>query len=108
VFFQAEVGIRDFHVTGVQTSALPICTSSTGSAFIAATSRASSGATPVGTPASYTFTPPITSDASRGSNETPAFPAAVTIRPQYEIGRASCRVREYICDVAQTKEKKKE
>src|SRR5690606_14659611 len=24
VFFQAEVGIRDFHVTGVQTCALPI------------------------------------------------------------------------------------
>src|SRR5690606_1097418 len=26
--FQAEDGIRDFHVTGVQTCALPICTSS--------------------------------------------------------------------------------
>src|SRR5690606_39940189 len=26
-FFQAEDGIRDFHVTGVQTCALPICTS---------------------------------------------------------------------------------
>src|SRR5690606_40291408 len=24
-FFHAEVGIRDFHVTGVQTCALPIC-----------------------------------------------------------------------------------
>src|SRR5690606_39968027 len=27
-FFQAEDGIRDFHVTGVQTCALPICTHS--------------------------------------------------------------------------------
>src|SRR5207302_6304746 len=27
-FFQAEDGIRDFHVTGVQTCALPICNSS--------------------------------------------------------------------------------
>src|SRR5690606_39837202 len=27
-FFQAENGIRDFHVTGVQTCALPICTTS--------------------------------------------------------------------------------
>src|SRR5690606_23416814 len=27
-FFQAEDGIRDFHVTGVQTCALPICGSS--------------------------------------------------------------------------------
>src|SRR5690606_39770144 len=26
-FFQAEDGIRDFHVTGVQTCALPICPS---------------------------------------------------------------------------------
>src|SRR5690606_39413036 len=26
-FFQAEDGIRDFHVTGVQTCALPICES---------------------------------------------------------------------------------
>src|SRR5690606_39858584 len=25
VFYQAEGGIRDFHVTGVQTCALPIC-----------------------------------------------------------------------------------
>src|SRR5690606_40428408 len=28
-FFQAEDGIRDFHVTGVQTCALPICLSVT-------------------------------------------------------------------------------
>src|SRR5690606_40516414 len=27
-FFQAEDGIRDFHVTGVQTCALPICSTS--------------------------------------------------------------------------------
>src|SRR5690606_40309815 len=27
-FFQAEDGIRDFHVTGVQTCALPICATS--------------------------------------------------------------------------------
>src|SRR5690606_40414848 len=29
-FFQAEDGIRDFHVTGVQTCALPICRGSAG------------------------------------------------------------------------------
>src|SRR5690606_40642651 len=29
-FFQAEDGIRDFHVTGVQTCALPICPRNTG------------------------------------------------------------------------------
>src|SRR5690606_40773087 len=31
-FFQAEDGIRDFHVTGVQTCALPICNLETGEA----------------------------------------------------------------------------
>src|SRR2546430_16789339 len=39
-FFQAEDGIRDLTVTGVQTCALPIC----------ASSRPRSGATPTGTP----------------------------------------------------------
>src|SRR5690606_40448806 len=34
--FQAEDGIRDFHVTGVQTCALPILSSSTDGAHIAA------------------------------------------------------------------------
>src|SRR5690606_40521043 len=29
-FFQAEDGIRDFHVTGVQTCALPICVEAEG------------------------------------------------------------------------------
>src|SRR5690606_40686402 len=29
-FFQAEDGIRDFHVTGVQTCALPICAAAIG------------------------------------------------------------------------------
>src|SRR6266511_5997298 len=33
-FFQAEDGIRDFHVTGVQTCALPISTSTGGASFL--------------------------------------------------------------------------
>src|SRR5690606_40641497 len=33
-FFQAEDGIRDFHVTGVQTCALPILHPETGAAFM--------------------------------------------------------------------------
>src|SRR5215475_14404232 len=32
-FFQAEDGIRDFHVTGVQTCALPICESADAAAL---------------------------------------------------------------------------
>src|SRR5207302_2945281 len=42
-FFQAEDGIRDFHVTGVQTCALPISISSTTSKWGRA--RAASSAT---------------------------------------------------------------
>src|SRR5690606_39644938 len=38
-FFQAEDGIRDFHVTGVQTCALPICPASPGSIRPRAVSR---------------------------------------------------------------------
>src|SRR5690606_40324823 len=41
-FFQAEDGIRDFHVTGVQTCALPIC--STG-VLLATEGTLSSGGT---------------------------------------------------------------
>src|SRR5690606_40072907 len=33
-FFQAEDGIRDFHVTGVQTCALPICGSDRAARFL--------------------------------------------------------------------------
>src|SRR5207302_2335223 len=33
-FFQAEDGIRDFHVTGVQTCALPICSLLRGTGFV--------------------------------------------------------------------------
>src|SRR5690606_40444120 len=49
VFFQAEDGIRDFHVTGVQTCALPILTGAAGTgdavgAGEASCSAAASGA----------------------------------------------------------------
>src|SRR5690606_39829849 len=39
-FFQAEDGIRDFHVTGVQTCALPICPPPLGSQAVAGGSAA--------------------------------------------------------------------
>src|SRR6266511_3845167 len=41
-FFQAEDGIRDFHVTGVQTCALPISTTSRCATPLAARARRSS------------------------------------------------------------------
>src|SRR5690606_40146769 len=64
-FFQAEDGIRDFHVTGVQTCALPISASST-----SATTASRSRSTPHG---------------SRSR-----WPRAACSRSR-QIGRASCR-----------------
>src|SRR5207302_7048951 len=46
-FFQAEDGIRDFHVTGVQTCALPIF-SSTSDVFDVPCSRSARGLAPSG------------------------------------------------------------
>src|SRR5690606_39936373 len=53
-FFQAEDGIRDFHVTGVQTCALPISTASAGSQTTATIWRRSGGC--------CTSSPPCTPD----------------------------------------------
>src|SRR5690625_7338128 len=64
-FFQAEDGIRDGHVTGVQTCALPIW-----------------------------WRPPRGSARSRpGPGSCPPAAAAAASRNRQEIGRASCRER---------------
>src|SRR5437870_12349215 len=63
-FFQAEDGIRDGHVTGVQTCALPICS-------LAA--------------------PPASEPARPARESPPASRGAATVAA--EIGRASCRER---------------
>src|SRR5436309_948661 len=70
-FFQAEDGIRDFHVTGVQTCALPI---------------------------SRTPSVRSSSASTRLHETTPAFVAAYAAAPAIgrlaaKIGRASCRER---------------
>src|SRR5690606_40762879 len=79
-FFQAEDGIRDFHVTGVQTCALPISPARPGVATRpAATSGLGGGAEPGTAPA-------------RGSSPSPVelrsgSPEHLLMLP--EIGRAS-------------------
>src|SRR5207302_5504055 len=89
-FFQAEDGIRDFHVTGVQTCALPICsasfpenTCSTASVFSSAKTRH--------------LIIPICSNCTR--TRLPWCAA--------KIGRASCRERVE-CSVRGVTFKKKE
>src|SRR5690606_39740574 len=48
-FFQAEDGIRDFHVTGVQTCALPISRSPSRPTVSSLPNSASCRSTPIGT-----------------------------------------------------------
>src|SRR5690606_40720876 len=84
-FFQAEDGIRDFHVTGVQTCALPI--SITSSTAIATLLTRSASITRTCSELSWvTVTLRLAGQAccSRASS-------ALT-----EIGRASCRERGWI------------
>src|SRR5690606_40305226 len=91
-FFQAEDGIRDFHVTGVQTCALPIC----------------SGAAPRGWKPGRSYSPsrrPTLAD--RAARLTvrrvrSGCTAGVTklMGRREEIGRASCRERVWMSEEA--------
>src|SRR5690606_40530963 len=92
-FFQAEDGIRDFHVTGVQTCALPISRPlpllPTGNswvqlAFLAPCS--SNGQRP------GAFAPSLQCSPSRVSAMQCRCYFSSTVAPA-EIGRASCRER---------------
>src|SRR5690606_39403373 len=87
VFFQAEDGIRDFHVTGVQTCALPISCRKTISLPLLRTASRSSG-----------------NIKRRLNTVNPLCRFRVRIRRQLvgvsevdvmQIGRASCRERVY-------------
>src|SRR5690606_40783062 len=79
-FFQAEDGIRDFHVTGVQTCALPI----SASRRRAASSRQFSNAVPHAGPAPF---------PRRFRARVPRPLARHGRCGEAQIGRASCRER---------------
>src|SRR5690606_39326347 len=64
-FFQAEDGIRDFHVTGVQTCALPISAGT----VVAMRLRAGEGAEQV---VEHTAAPDLEADALVGGRDLPA------------------------------------
>src|SRR5690606_39667847 len=94
-FFQAEDGIRDFHVTGVQTCALPISRRATGSSPGCGPGRAP----PAAWPAAVRAPAPAVLRNSPGANRTAARRASRRgIRA--EIGRASCRERVYKSGIA--------
>src|SRR5690349_23088806 len=103
-FFQAEDGIRDLYVTGVQTCALPIWVAAGGVVQIVV---------------AHALRPPRRFDAERralgaaydrlarladgvlaGAAGTPAADAIATAAALVEIGRASCRERVEVSVVA--------
>src|SRR5437773_6292460 len=85
-FFQAEDGIRDRDVTGVQTCALPIFASQRTRSSCSATTTRSSGSQPRSAAARSTYPTPHRA-SSRCSLHAP-----LRVCPR-EIGRASCRER---------------
>src|SRR5690606_40210249 len=94
--FQAEDGIRDFHVTGVQTCALPICGvgKSTVTVNLAAALRRLGHAVGVLDADIYGFSVP----RMLGLEGKPtAIEGKIMPMPAYEIGRASCRERVWSC-----------
>src|SRR5690606_40672444 len=99
--FQAEDGIRDFHVTGVQTCALPIWLQLTGLDRLAQNNAASADGL-------LDFIDGITIDNARGKLIFPVVePFGKDLEAKFstteldlkEIGRASCREREYITTI---------
>src|SRR5690606_39988601 len=90
-FFQAEDGIRDFHVTGVQTCALPIlstgvptCTENPASSMMVVASS-----TDLPTTFGRSFITRRVRLRSGSGNWSPPYTA-------FEIGRASCREGESV------------
>src|SRR5207302_7009824 len=86
-FFQAEDGIRGFHVTGVQTCALPICLGVDGKSLDARSVDSLQTGDAPGIQAFAIDSETGTLSPLRGS----PFDAQVNVSAQ--IGRASCRER---------------
>src|SRR5690606_26739871 len=89
-FFQAEDGIRDFHVTGVQTCALPISPSwPSGEVRNLASSAASSGCSLcVGTARNDPpQLPPPPGTAATSHRPSPASPAVFSMCPSIQAGQ---------------------
>src|SRR6266511_4888246 len=84
-FFQAEDGIRDFHVTGVQTCALPIC------AHRAAEARAVEHVEAAGAPRQLDRVPPdVAGDG--GGLPRPAPRQRLDLDEALELGQQAAQV----------------
>src|SRR5256885_15933532 len=98
-FFQAEDGIRDYKVTGVQTCALPI--SATSATFNVSTTTIPSAQTATVTATLNGVSKTATLSLSGGGG------SATPLTGTSKIGRASCRERVEISVVAVSLKKKK-
>src|SRR5690606_39770147 len=100
-FFQAEDGIRDFHVTGVQTCALPIWHRPQAGTPPGSADQSCPWASPrTGNPAPGPALAPTRVKAAPASAADPQRRAHPSHRHRPEIGRASCRERLYVAVVA--------
>src|SRR5690606_39452793 len=100
-FFQAEDGIRDFHVTGVQTCALPIWVRARRATDLArlrssASARPSASAMAGALASDWATAPRARCDGNPGTPDPRASPRT----RRGEIGRASCRERVEVAGVA--------
>src|SRR5256885_5175581 len=99
-FFQAEDGIRDYKVTGVQTCALPI--SFPASVRVTLTDAGGGAA-----PSALTVFPDGSAQAMRFDVQAGAHETVVTLSGLTEIGRASWRGRGEVSVGAGSLKKKK-
>src|SRR5690606_39380291 len=90
-FLQAEDGIRDFHVTGVQTCALPISQLITSELLVSSLPAAEVAAVSAAPAAPLPSVPPRKTAVVTRPSSTPRAT---------EIGRASCRERGRSAEVA--------
>src|SRR5699024_12155880 len=89
-FFQAEDGIRDRNVTGVQTCALPICPATGPGAPIAVVARE---------PGCHPLRPTgLVYRARRGQMAGQQMTPAEAMDRAVEIGRTSCRERREVTE----------
>src|SRR5690606_39938927 len=103
-FFQAEDGIRDFHVTGVQTCALPI---SRGAASGDGWGMTATGAEYDDQGGASRFFPTFRYEAKAPTEERPRVNGVAhpTVK---QIGRASCREREQLTELGGAEKKNDE
>src|SRR5204863_5255059 len=100
-FFQAEDGIRDLYVTGVQTCALPICIIPTSASRTPPDETSAS--LPSAWPGASGIVSSETTDGIRSGRCAAAWMARLVASPfdiSALIGRASCRERVESSEVA--------